>query len=36
MSLVTICLFELMWRRIEERKERKESAKDVEGQGSPK
>ncbi|KPV77517.1 uncharacterized protein RHOBADRAFT_51361 [Rhodotorula graminis WP1] len=35
-SLVTICLFELMWRRIEERKERQESAKDVEGQGAHK
>ncbi|BGP07218.1 hypothetical protein JCM10049v2_003049 [Rhodotorula toruloides] len=34
LSVVTTCLFELMWRRIEERKERKERAKDVEGQSS--
>ncbi|GJN89696.1 hypothetical protein Rhopal_002683-T1 [Rhodotorula paludigena] len=32
LSFCTLCLFELMWRRIEERKERKQRAKDVEGQ----
>ncbi|BGP39169.1 hypothetical protein JCM10450v2_003123 [Rhodotorula kratochvilovae] len=32
LSLCTLCLFELMWRRREERQERKERARDEEGQ----